>query len=267
MTDIIQSVLQIYKAYSGTSFYMLIVLIAIVYLFVTEKNKTFRMVVCYLAITFVLLFFTPVFAYLIMEVLLEQEIYYRMLWFVPCAMLVSYAGVQMIIKMKGVLRRGVAGILLIAILSLNGSCVFTDGTYKKAENAYHVPQVVVDIVELIKVGDCNNICVFPPEIVQYVRQVDADLTLCYGREMLVERWGYDNPVYDAMIEPVYDIWKLQSEARRMQVTCIVLDNRKEAVGDLHDEYFDRIGTIGYYDVYVDRDFNKKYYKDYLSEGK
>lgn len=267
MTDIIKSVLTIYRDYAGASAYMIIALVALVYLFVTEKDKTVKMALIYVSMGLLVLFFIPVYAYVVIEFFLEYEVYYRMLWFVPYAALVAYAGVRLLMRTLGLIRRVVLVVLFAAMLLGTGSCVFTDGTYKRAENAYHVPQVVIDIVDMIKIGDCTNICAFPPEIVQYIRQVDPDIVLCYGREMLVPRWGYVNPVYAEMAAPEYDIWKIQSEARRQQVTCIVLDNRKKAEGDLRNELYAYLGTAGCYDVYVDESFYDTYYKDYLSEGK
>lgn len=267
MADIMKSVLQIYRDYSNASAYMIIVLVALVYLFVTEKNKTIRIAFVYIAMGLLVLFFIPVYSYVIMEFFLEYEVYYRMMWFVPCAALVAYAAVRVLMKTAGLLRRVAIVLLMVATLLTTGSCVFTDGTYHRAQNAYHVPDEVLGIVDMIKIGDCTNICALPPEIVQYVRQIDADITLCYGREMLVPRWGYINPVYEAMAAPEYDIWKIQSEARRQQVTCIVLDNRKKAEGDLRNELYAYLGTVGNYDIYVDESFYEVYYKEYLSEGK
>ncbi|MBR3683857.1 MAG: hypothetical protein IKL78_03160 [Lachnospiraceae bacterium] len=265
MLETIQSVVDIYKNYSGTSVLMLLVLIALLYLWVTHKEKSPLTILLYVVTTLYALFFIPVYSYVVIHFLLEEEVYYRMLWLVPSAMLFAYVSVKALIHAGSVQRRIVTAGMIVGIVAGTGSMVFTDGTYTKAENVYHLPQDVIDVVDIINSGDARIIAAFPPELVQYVRQYSSDVTLCYGREMLVERWGYESPLYDAIAAPILDVWTIQSEARRAYCNCIVLDNRKAIVGDLENEYYLKIATVGNYDIYIDEQTAYEHYNGYLDK--
>lgn len=259
MAQAVSSVSDIYRLYIGNSAYMLLALVALLYLFITEENKNVRTILVYIVSTFLVLFFIPGFAYVIINYILEYEIYYRMLWFVPMALLVAYAGVKVLLHAQKRSRKIVTGILFLAIMMFGGQCVFTDGTYTKADNAYHVPNIAVEIVDLITTEEYSPVTALPAELVQYVRQVDSSIKLCYGREILVDRWNNANPLFDAIQAAELDVWTIQSEARRQECTCIVIDNEKPITGNFYDELYGYYTTVGHYDIYIDFSILETYY--------
>lgn len=260
MLKMCESILKIYSDYSNGSAYMLIVLAALTYLWLTEKNKSIRSIILYTVSSFFILFFIPFYAYIVVHFLLEESIYYRSLWFVPTAIIVAYAGVRVVIGMKSISRRIISGVMLFAIIAMGGSCVFTDKIYEKAENWYHVPQEVVEITELLSSDDVTIKAAVPAELVQFIRQVDPDIVLCYGRESLVESWGSVSPLYTAIQAPQLDAWTIQSEARRVECNCIVIDNTKAMTGDLRNELFSYYATVGKFDIYLDEVVYQSYFE-------
>ena len=68
-----------------------------------------------------------------------------------------------------------------------------------------MPQAVVDICDAIQVEGREVMAVFPKEMLSFVRQYTPLVCMPYGREMLVERWNADNPLYDAMEAEVLDM--------------------------------------------------------------
>lgn len=117
MAEIIQTITSIYRSYSGSSIFMLLVLIALLYLWITEDKKDTVTVLVYLVTGLFALFFIPFYAYVIIHFILEEEVYYRMLWLVPTACIFAYAAVRALIRTQGLFRRGVVAFLLICFLA------------------------------------------------------------------------------------------------------------------------------------------------------
>ena len=261
--DTIQSIVQIYENYSGSSCLIALALVALLYLWLTEEDKSVRCGLIYMSVSMLLIFFLPVYAYVVMHFLLEEALYYRMLWYVPMSGLIAYAAVRVIIRAKTVVRRVVTGIAFLLILAGTGSCVFTDGTYTRAQNAYHLPREVIEVADILHREDTKAYAVLPPEFVQFIRQYDTQICLVYGRASLVEGWNDGNEVYDLMIAPVYDIDQIQYHTRKNSGGCFVLDNRKAMSGDPHDYGFTLVAVVGNYNVYIMNDFIEAYYPEYL----
>lgn len=122
-----------------------------------------------------------------------------------------------------------------------------------------MPQTMVDIMAIVTSDEVTQTIAFPAELLQYARQLESNVTLCYGREILVERWNNESPLYDAVNAPELDVWTIQSEARRASCTCIVVDNLKKMTGDFEVEGYSYIATVDHYNIYMDTSIAEKYY--------
>ena len=135
-------IVTLYENYIGTGMISGLFLAALIYLFVTEKNKAARTVFLYMPVVTLAFYFCPFFAALIYA-LTGEEIYYRLLWLVPVVPVLAYAAVK-IISEAGEKKRLPAGIAIAGIFMVSGSLVYQSPYFKQAQNAYHVPQAVVE---------------------------------------------------------------------------------------------------------------------------
>ena len=140
--------LKLFQEYMGTGLIMIWFLVSLLYLWVTEKRKYIRILFVYVPLVLLLVFFNPVVAKIISG-LADGEIYYRILWLLPVTPVVAFTAVSLCGKLRGYLKYvGITAALILFMLS--GSLIYRNPYFQKAENVYHVPQSVVDIVMPLK---------------------------------------------------------------------------------------------------------------------
>ena len=194
MVDNIKDVFRVIWQYRGSGFLLVLYLVALVYLFVTEKDKRNRFLVCYLPLTLLLIYISPVYYRIYVLGIDAVGTYYRNLWMIPIAVTVVYAGCKAIIA-----HRRVGAVIVCAALVLCGRFTYTAVESVRAENAYHIPQYVCDLCDMMT-QDIDGVEVYacvPLEMLFYARQYDSGLCLIYGREAVEPVWGYYDPCYEA----------------------------------------------------------------------
>lgn len=247
----------IFKNYAGTGLLMALFLLALVFLFITEKDKKCRVLFVYLPLTVLLLFFFPLFRKIYVRLMGEGTTYYRMLWLIPMGVIIAYAGVKLagiVWEKKNVWYKRLVLVLLCAAVVLCGKYVYTSQYLSKAENLYHLPQNVIDICDLIapEEGEERVWAVFPTELVYFVRQYDTNIQLAYGREFVEPIWGYYDEIHEVMNQPEsIDIEKLLSLSRERYCMYLVLPNNKEVSESPEEFGLELLGVVDGYPVYRD----------------
>ena len=198
-----------------------------------------------------LIFFNPLITLVIYHYV-DTEIYYRILWLLPMTAVIAFATVEIYGKLKEK-KRTVFAVVTALLVMVSGSFVYRDPLFGKAENAYHVPQSVVDICDAIEVEGREVMAVFPVELISYVRQYSPVVCMPYGREITVERWNYttENALFDAMEAEVIDAELLSRLAREATCAYIILPEGKEIDGNLSDYDYETFGKVEGYMIYKD----------------
>lgn len=247
----------IFKNYAGNHYLILLFLASLIFLLFTEKNKRNRAFFVYCPLSFLFLFFFPIFRKVFVRLMGEGVTYYRMLWLIPMGVITAYAGVklaELLEKKKGIAAKRVVLLGLLGVIVLGGKYVYGSPYMTKAENMYHLPQNVVDICDVIapKDGEERIWAVFPTELVYFVRQYDTDIQMPYGREMVEPVWDYYNDVHEVMNHPtMIDIKALLEVSRPKYCTYIILPKNK-AVTEAPEQYgLELLDTIDGYPVYYD----------------
>ena len=89
-----KEILTIFRDYTGNGFLTILYILALLYLWMAEKNKTPRAIFVYGASAIQILFFIPLFYYGYQ--LLDKGTYYRILWVLPMTVTISYAAVKIL---------------------------------------------------------------------------------------------------------------------------------------------------------------------------
>ena len=269
MAKTMQIVFETIRNYCGNSLYLTLFLLAMLYLFLTEKEKSKRIVLIYVSLTILGIFVFPVTAYVIMHSVMDTEIYYRQLWLLPCGITVCYALTRMVMMMaeRGKKIRGILygfGMFAVcaAVLVVSGKNVYTNddlinGNYTKAENPYHIPQYTIHVCDTILSDDLEYtmVAAFPQSMVEYVRQYTAEILTPYGRGAIIDRWVDQWNMGSSLLSMIegefYDAEKLTTLAREQGVECIVLYGFKEMTGRMEDYHFVLIDSVDGYDIYME----------------
>lgn len=238
------------KQYSGSGLLFVLFLFSVLFLGVkTVKSPEKKMTVWY-PVFVIILFFCPV--WLIYDKIRDDSgILYRILWLVPMSVIVCYGLVQAVYMLPKRCRAVGFGIVILLIM-ISGKYVYKNPFFSKAENSYHVPDVVVEICDELRIeGREVRVCM-PLELVQYTRQYSPYIVLTYGRDVLLYDTGDEfTNVTDYFMEDVYNACDIATELKRTGTPYFVV--RKdvpftESLGNYGYYYYD---TIDDYDIYLD----------------
>lgn len=242
---------ELFRNYMGTGLIVILFLLAVIYLFVNEKRKYVRIFFVYTPVTLLLLYFNPLFAEILFE-LLDEDIYYRILWLLPITPVIAYAFVCICGKVKESKGRGEAGVLAICmavVIAFSGRFIYSDPFFSKAENEYHMPDSVVHICDAIIVPGREVMAAFPPELVQFVRQYSPLVCMPYGRETLVERWVFQSEIYDLMTAEEIDLAALNQAAMEQGCHYVILHSDRKVNGNFADYKWELYCETDGYSVY------------------
>lgn len=253
-----KDIITLIRDYMGTGLIVIWFLLALIYLWINEKKKYVRILFLYMPAAMLLLYFNPLFARAVYNVV-GEEIYYRILWLLPVTIVIAYTCVSIYGKLAErqaqKKKRGTAeafGALCMAgILAVSGSFIYASPTFSRAENLYHVPDSVVHICDAINVPGREVRAVFPMELVQYVRQYSPVTCMPYGREVAVERWNYYPPLCAAMEAEVIDLEQLVPLTREAECHYAVLPVSKKMLGDPEEYGWIYFGETDGYVIYFD----------------
>lgn len=246
--------------YNSNSLLLLLFLAALIFLWFVERDRRVRTVLLYLSVALIVVFLCPVYAWIGQRI--DEEIYYRVFWTLPIGLIFCYGSIRLLIRMKKTMSRLLVGLLLILAICMNGKLVYKTTPYIKATNAYHVPQIVIDVADAVRMEKYKPIAVLPSELLPFLRQYTGDIFTPYGRNIVVERWNFTSELYDAMEAEVYDAQKIAAEARKEHCAFVVLSAFKQMDGSMEEQnYFLKECVNGIYNVYMD--YN--YYEVYLEQ--
>ncbi len=247
-------VVALFRAYMGAGLIVMLFCISLIYLWLREERKHIRILFLYMPVILLLLYFNPLFSRLVYG-MAGNEIYYRILWLLPITIVIAYTCVHIIGRLsdgKASRKKLVAAALCMAgIIGVSGSFIYNNPYFHKAENLYHVPDSVVHICDAINVPGREVMALFPMELLQYVRQYSPVTCMPYGREAVVERWTYYDPLYNAMEAEVVDMAELVPLVREVGCHYVILPVNKERKGKPEDYGWIWFGETDGYVIYRD----------------
>lgn len=240
----------IFKNYMGfheNGYLAGIYLFVLLYLWLTEKDRRRRAIFVYAPTLLLAMFFCPLFRKVFVRILEDSETYYRFLWLLQMSLVSAYG----LIKLCGRHRRIGLAVACLAVAAC-GDYVYDSEYITKAENAYHLPQEAVDIVDLIEPEEGRITALVPADLIYYIRQYSTNIELPYGREMLIARWDYHHPMYEAMEKAdVIETETFVELARQYPCAYVVLRADRETDRPLTECGFALCGRVGDYLVYQD----------------
>lgn len=247
MAGLFQTTLDILKEYSGNCTFMLMYVVALIYLWYFEKDKVKKAVLVTSSVVFAVLFVFPLFSYFFIEKMDELDTYYRFLWLWPTAIVSSYATFLILGRIKKKWIQIVLFAGLIGCISFGGVYMYEMPTLYKAENAYQIPECVIEMCDDMIIEGREIEAVFPDEILQYPRLYSAYVVMPYGFDML--QFQYEDEIHDIMKEVDIDVPRLASLCEQNVIHYIVLNKNRNLSADLEDYNYEYFGSYGDYDVY------------------
>lgn len=254
MIDAMKGAFENLLLYNNGSILFLLFLMALFFLWFVERDRRVRTVLLYLSVALIVVFLCPVYAWIGQKI--DEEIYYRVFWTLPIGVLFCYGSVRLLICFKRTVSRVLVAILLVLVICMNGKLVYKNTIYNKATNAYHIPQLVIDVADAVRLENYKPIAVFPAALLPFIRQYTGDIFTPYGRNITVERWGFDSALYDAMEAEVYDAEEIAIQARKEHCAFVVLSCAKEIKGSMEEQNYFLVEFAGGHYIYMDYNYYK-----------
>lgn len=242
--------IEIFQKYMGTGLILVIFLAALIYLLINEKRKPMRILFVYVPIIILLIYFNPLF-FRFFYGMVEEEIYFRICWLLPIAMVIAYTVVCVCEKMSG-LKRVCFASTAVMIVMVSGKLVYSSPLYSLAENCYHVPQKVVDICDAIRLDGREVMAAFPDEFLLYTRQYSPFVCMPYGREALQ---GVYNELRNVIMSEEIEVDRLAELAKAYACHYVIFPEDRILVGEMEDYEYELFDTMHGYLIYKDTTMN------------
>ena len=224
-----------------------IYVIMLLYLWVAEKDRHRRAIFVYAPTLLLLMFFCPLFRKVFVRLMDDSETYYRLLWLLQMSLVSAYGMVRLCAR-----HRRIGLVLMCVAVIACGDYVYDSEHISRAENAYHLPQETIDIVDLIEPEEGRITVLVPADLIYYIRQYSTNIELPYGREMLISRWSYHHAMYEAMEEAeVIETESFVELAREYPCAYIILKEGREMTEPLTNYGFEFYDQVGEFVIYRD----------------
>ena len=254
LISVTKAVIEDVVLYNNNSFLLPLFLIALLFLWRTEKDRKLRVVLLYLVAMIGAIFLCPVYAWVGMKI--DADIYYRVLWPLPIGILVCYSVVKLMARFKALASKALVFILAVLVIVMNGELVYTNSFHIKSVNAYHIPQQVIDVADALRLDNYKPIAVLPAELLPFFRQYTADVYTPYGRNILEPAWTFHDELYDAMEgdRNAYDVAEVARCARSHHCAFVVLSCAKQMNGSMEEQGYFLFRFVQGYFIYMDYNY-------------
>lgn len=254
LSQVMKALLEDVLLYNNESFLIPLFLIALLFLWMTEKDRKVRVVLLYFAAALSVVFLCPLYAWIGMKI--DADVYYRVLWSLPMGILVCYSVVKLMIRFRSTFAKVLIFFMAVLTIMINGDLVYTKSMHVKSGNAYHIPQIVIDVADALKLENYRPIAVLPAELLPFLRQYTADIFTPYGRNILEPAWTFQNELYDAMEgdHDAYDVAEVARCARNHQCAFVVLSSRKQMNGSMEEQGYFLFRFVQGYFIYMDYNY-------------
>ena len=165
MTELFSKSFHTITDYGGNGLLLLYFLGALCFLLIFEKKKEIHKLLGAYPAVLLVLFMLPVTPYLYCKVLGDEETFYRFLWLIPVTAVSAYATILLLSKIKLRVVKLLVAALAAAFVAIAGNPGYQSPVMVPAQNAYQLPQEVVDLCDAIVIPGREVECVFPHELV------------------------------------------------------------------------------------------------------
>lgn len=228
---------------TGDKRIFILYIIATIYILIKVKNKKPKGFLVFYPVVVACIVCCPIFFFLVKEHL--QIVYFRMFWLFPAEIVIAYACVDFIYTFSKKYVRFASFIGCVTVIMFCGTFIYTETNFTKVNNLYKVPDEAKWISDIILQDDIEYKYVLAvPEVVPYLRQINTDIKLVYGRdvdEMYTDWWPTQIKTGN--------VKSMLTQCKKNNVTYVVLYNNVK-LNDLTYKYGYHILAQTYsYDVY------------------
>ena len=260
--ELIRYMLDAHNAYNGTGMMMALYFVALMIIVFYCKDKHVKKAIILPSVLLIIVMYVGVPLY-------DTLVYYlkfydgRMFWMLITPIIISIGFTYFVMGIDSDKLKVLALIIIIPISVYCGEFQISNAMFKKAENAYRLPQSSVDITEYVTSEMDSPKLIVPYTIAHPFRQLSTDVYLLYGEDASAGRiWspkGEFRVLCEEMEHVTPDLNVIMPVARENGVNYILFDTVYTQFcedGDINiygypiDENYvgDRTSTVGFEDI-------------------
>ena len=260
--ELIRYMLDAHNAYNGTGMMMALYFVALMIIVFYCKDKHVKKAIILPSVLLIIVMYVGVPLY-------DTLVYYlkfydgRMFWMLITPIIISIGFTYFVMGIDDDKLKILALILIIPISLYCGEFQISNAMFKKAENAYRLPQSSVDITEYVTSEMDSPKLIVPYTIAHPFRQISTDVYLLYGEDATYGRIVRTKDelirVCEEMEHVTPDLNVIMPVARDNNVNYILFDTVYTQFcedGDINiygypiDENYvgDRTSTVGFDDI-------------------
>ena len=200
MKDIILEIYSVFRqSYAGNLIFPLYAA-GLVYLFFAEPET--RRTVIGPSILLMLVIFEPhLYEHVYQKVF--RYAYWRAFWLIPAVPVIACAAVSLLTELPKKWMKAAAGAALAVVICIGGTNAYSSymvDHFTRADNAYKIPQAVVDVDNALLSMDSRPYVVMHPDLFCYSRVYSSDIMQMYGRDA----YSYISDNIDEEYKSVFD---------------------------------------------------------------
>ena len=233
-------------SYYANQNYFVLFLIALLFIFIKEKQKTNQSFLIYYPIAILIILLNPIFAWLIVKVI-PESVYYRFLWTIPFGIILAYFGVRLMDNINTHLKKNIIAISFILIIIYSGAFVYNNITFEKVNNWYKLPDESIQVTQIVKdIPVDNKKAMVSTDLVGYIRQFDANIKLAYPRRPYADYEMYPIVKY----YKAGDVKNLVNLCKQNDINIIIYDNSIPLTISPSHYGYDLYAQTEHYDIYA-----------------
>lgn len=264
MTEIMTQVYTNFLKFIEDQVYWYIFLFALVLILGLSMAKEKKRFLFVSMLIYAFVYVCPVTAGGLMHYGMGEDVYWRMFWLVPIPYVISAAVVLIASHIKdNKMLRFVCVIAILLIVGKVGKVMYQGDLFAKHANMYNLPPDVITLCDALEAdAEQNDIdnkrLTAVSDLVCYIRQYDAAITMPYGRDGL--RGAYDTDIARQIyqtLESGNTDWAILTELLRQDgTTYLACRTSTQLQQTLTDLRYRLVTSTGAYDLYaVPQDIN------------
>ena len=241
-----------FTEYKGTGAYMVLYCLALVYLFLKEKDKTKRAFTIYFPIFVLCVVLNPLFNKLVGKIL-QREAYWRVFWMVPMGVTLGYASVKLIMSLEKKTQKVFITISFIGVIALAGKYMYSPGNFYAVGNNYKIPDEMVHVAQIIGTDKAEyKKALVSYYLAPYIRQIDGSIELTYTRSAVPYT---ENSL--AVLVGKGEVDKICAKAKSTNSNYIVMHKETPLLGEFEEYGYKLLQETTEYRIYklVEEDSN------------
>lgn len=189
MKNVFLNCIEMYENYFGNKIYLIMFLLAMLYIFFLEKDKMKKKYFIGFFLIFSFIYWCPITAYIITTYCVEANVYWRMFWMLPMTIVIAYVVVELIHYTQKKHLMLIVLVILAAFVWNKGVTIYDGYAIIEANNVYKIENEIINICDIVKedaqkkgIEDRGIIVV--NELVNNLKQYDGEIRMPYGRDMI-----------------------------------------------------------------------------------